>query len=124
VPSTHSWRDRALRWAAELLLVFLGAYSAFWLTNHQEHKQEALRHQQILAELEQQATADLAAAKTERERQAKISADFQRALAAGEMPSFTTPRPNNFGTGLADTQLPSRRSPPSLTTTSKPRPIS
>jgi hypothetical protein len=74
------------RWVAELLLVFLGAYAAFWLTNHQEHLQEAHRRDQILAALEQQITADLASATSERDRQAKIAAGFQRALAAGEMP--------------------------------------
>jgi hypothetical protein len=78
--------SRALRWAAELLLVFLGAYAAFWLTNHQEHVQEAHRHEQILAALEQQVTADLQSATAERERQAKIAAEFKRALDAGEMP--------------------------------------
>lgn len=25
-------------WAAELLLVFVGAYAAFWLTNYQQHQ--------------------------------------------------------------------------------------
>ena len=86
MPTTHSWRSRLGRWAAELLLVFLGAYSAFWLTNHQEHKQEAIRRQQILFALEKQATEDLAAAKEERANQAKVLAGFKRALAAGEMP--------------------------------------
>jgi hypothetical protein len=74
------------KWAAELLLVFLGAYAAFWLSNHQEHLQEAHRRDQILAALEQQVTADLASATAERDRQAKIVAEFTRALEAGEMP--------------------------------------
>ena len=74
------------RWAAELVLVFLGAYAAFWLSNHQEHQQEARRRDQILAALEQQVSADLEGAKAERERQAGIEAEFRRALDAGEMP--------------------------------------
>jgi hypothetical protein len=74
------------RWAAELLLVFLGAYAAFWLTNHQEHLQETHRRDQILAALEQQVSADLDSANSERDRQAKISSEFKRALDAGEMP--------------------------------------
>lgn len=91
-----------LRWAAELLLVFLGAYAAFWLTNHQEHKQEKIRRQQILGALEEQATADLASAKTERERQLKISAEFKRALAAGEMPPL---KPFFFNTSYSATDV-------------------
>jgi hypothetical protein len=78
--------SRLGRWTAELLLVFLGAYAAFWLTNHQEHLQEAHRHQQILTALERQVTTDLEGAKMERDRQAGIVAEFKRALEAGEMP--------------------------------------
>jgi hypothetical protein len=74
------------RWAAELLLVFLGAYAAFWLANHQERQKDAHRRDQILNALEQQITLDLESAKAQREQQAKNLAAFQRALAAGEMP--------------------------------------
>jgi hypothetical protein len=74
------------RWTAELLLIFLGAYAAFWLSNHQEHLQEAHRRDQILAALEQQVSADLDSANAERDRQARISSEFKRALDAGEMP--------------------------------------
>jgi len=102
VSSTHSWRSRLFRWAAELLLVFLGAYAAFWLTNHQEHQQEALRRHQILAALEEQASADLASATAERDRIAKISAEFKRALAAGEMPP---PKPFSFNTDYSATDV-------------------
>ena len=81
---------RLRRWAAELLLVFLGAYAAFWLTNHQEHVQEAHRHEQILAALEQQIAADLDSAKTVRDTQAKGLAAFQKKLDAGEMPPLNS----------------------------------
>jgi len=85
----------ALRWTAELLLVFLGAYAAFWLTNHQEHLQEAHRRQQILTALEQSITTDIESAKQQRDQQAIGLAAFKRALDAGEMPplkplSFTS----------------------------------
>ncbi len=102
MPSTHSWPSRILRWAAELLLVFLGAYAAFWLTNHQEHQKELVRRYQILGALEEQATADLAAAKAERDRQAKIFAEFKRALAAGEMPP---PKPFSFNSDYSATDV-------------------
>jgi hypothetical protein len=90
------------RWAAELLLVFLGAYAAFWLTNHQEHQQEAIRRHQILAALEEQASSDLASATAERDRVAKMSAEFNRALAAGEMP---LPKPFSFNTDYSATDV-------------------
>lgn len=102
MPSTHSWPSRVLRWAAELLLVFLGAYAAFWLTNHQEHKREATRRHQILGALEEQSSADLESAKAERERLAKLASEFKRALAAGEMP---LPRPFSFNTDYSATDV-------------------
>ena len=43
---------RLVRWTAELVLVFVGVYAAFWLNNYQQHHQEANRRDQILASLE------------------------------------------------------------------------
>src|SRR6266404_4348664 len=94
MPSPGSLRSPP-RWAAALLLLFLGAYAAFWLTNHQEHLQEAHRRQQILMALEQSITTDIESAKQQRDQQAIGLAAFKRALDAGEMPllkplSFTS----------------------------------
>lgn len=82
-------------WAAQVLLVFVGAYAAFWLNNYQEHQQEAGRRDQILAALEHEVTEGLESARTEGARERQTVADFRRALDAGEMPptrpfSFTT----------------------------------
>src|SRR3954451_13758298 len=88
--SRNSWRSRLGRWAAELLLVFLGAYAAFWLTNHQEHQKEVHRRAQILTALEEQISADLQSAKALRDTQAKGLAAFDRALKAGEMPPLNS----------------------------------
>jgi len=77
------------KWAAELLLVFLGAYAAFWLSNHQERLEQAHRRQQILTALEEQVTADLESAREQRAQQAKGLAAFKHALEAGEMPALT-----------------------------------
>jgi hypothetical protein len=82
--------SRLGRWAAELLLVFLGAYAAFWLSNHQEHLQEAHRRDQILGALEDQVTRDLASAKALRDSQATGIAAFKRKLDAGEMPRLNS----------------------------------
>ena len=85
-----AWLSRLGRWAAELLLVFLGAYAAFWLTNHQEHLQEARRREQILASLEQQFANDIDTAKAQRDLTARGLAAYQRNLEAGEMPALNT----------------------------------
>ena len=34
------------RWVAELVLVFVGVYAAFWLNNYQQHQQDAERRDQ------------------------------------------------------------------------------
>ena len=78
------------RWAAELLLVFLGAYAAFWLTNHQERQKEVHRRDQFLNALEQQVSLDLESARAQREQQTKNLAAFRRALDAGEMPPLNS----------------------------------
>ena len=74
------------RWLAELVLVFVGVYAAFWLNNYQQHQQDMKRHDQILASLEDQLRSGIKSAKTEGAREEKLVAEFQRALAAGEMP--------------------------------------
>ena len=37
------------RWLAELILVFVGVYAAFWLSNYQQRQQDAERRDRILA---------------------------------------------------------------------------
>ncbi len=86
VEPKRSWRNQLGRWLAELILVFLGAYAAFWLTGFQQHQQEAKRRDQILASLEQQARENINDAQAGSARQEKRVADLERALAAGEKP--------------------------------------
>jgi microcompartment protein CcmL/EutN len=81
------------RWLAELVLVFVGVYAAFWLNNYQQRQQEAKRHDQILALLEQRLKVDIESAKTGEAKVEGQVAEFQRALKTGEMP---TVRPFNF----------------------------
>src|SRR5213592_1669100 len=73
-------------WVAELVLVFVGVYAAFWLNNYQQHRQDAERRDQILASLEQQLREGIESGKINRANQEKRAAEFQRALDAGEMP--------------------------------------
>lgn len=87
--------SRLSHWAAELLLVFLGAYAAFWLTNYQQHRADVHRHDQILGWLEERMKEGLENTKDDEQKHDQQVAEFRRALAAGEMPplrpfSFTT----------------------------------
>src|SRR5438105_15135724 len=52
-PSRRSFFSRFGRWIAELLLVFVGVYAAFWLNNYQERQRDAKRRDVILASLEE-----------------------------------------------------------------------
>src|SRR4051812_8365647 len=74
------------RWVAELLLVFIGVYAAFWLNNVQQHRQEASRRDRILASLERTLEEGVANTHGQRESEGRRLADLQRALEAGEMP--------------------------------------
>lgn len=74
------------RWMAELILVFVGVYSAFWLNNYQQHRQDANRRDQILASLEQTLRDGIESGKVNAAKEEQVTAEFQRALDAGEMP--------------------------------------
>ena len=73
------------RWVAELILVFVGVYAAFWLNNFQQHREDARRRDQILASLEQQLREGIESGKINRARQEREAAKFRHALDAGEM---------------------------------------
>ena len=94
------------RWVAELVLVFVGVYLAFWLSNYQQHQQDAERRDQILASLEQQLREGIESGKINRAKQERRAAEFQRALDAGEMPPLqpfvfiTDYSPGDFATML------------------------
>jgi hypothetical protein len=96
----RSLLSRIGRWTAELVLVFVGVYAAFWLNNYQEHRQDAGRRDQILASLEQQLQEGIKSGKTSRANQEREATEFQRALDAGEMPPL---RPFVFTTDYSPT---------------------
>src|SRR6266513_2896090 len=73
-------------WVAELVLVFVGVYAAFWLSNFQQHRQDAERRDQILASLEQTLREGIESGKTATAREERDAAEFRHALDAGEMP--------------------------------------
>jgi hypothetical protein len=86
---------RVGRWLAELILVFVGVYAAFWLNNYQQHREQLKRRDQILAYLQQRLEDGIVSAKSEGAKTEKRVAEFQRALDAGEMPPL---RPFAFST--------------------------
>lgn len=102
--TTH-W-SRLGRWAAELVLVFIGVYAAFWLNNFQQRQQEAERRDRILASIERTLREGVESGKINRAQEEQEAAKFQRALNAGEMPPlrpfvFTTDySPGDFATLL------------------------
>ena len=90
-----SWISKISRWLAELVLVFVGVYAAFWLNNYQQHQEQLKRRDQILAYLQQRLEDGVASAKTDGAKEEKLVAEFQHALDAGEMPPL---RPFSFST--------------------------
>src|SRR5947208_6905688 len=94
--------SRFAGWVAELVLVFVGVYAAFWLNNYQQHRQDAERRDQILASLEQQLREGIQSGKINRASQEQRAAEFRRALAAGEMPPL---RPFVFTTDYSPSDI-------------------
>ena len=83
------------RWFAELVLVFIGAYAAFWLSNYQQHQEQARQRDQILASLELQLEEGVRNTKQEITKATAEAHEFQRAVENGERPrlhrfTFTT----------------------------------
>src|SRR2546421_6690980 len=95
--------SRLGRWVAELLLVFVGVYAAFWLNSYQQHQQDAERRDRILASIEQTLREGIESSKINRTtEQEPAAAEFQRALDAGEMPPL---RPFVFITDYSPSDL-------------------
>jgi hypothetical protein len=91
------------RWVAELVLIFVGVYAAFWLNNYQQRRQDAERRDQILAFIEQTLSEGIESSKLNRAKeQEPEAAEFRRALDAGEMPPL---RPFVFITDYSPSDL-------------------
>ena len=102
----RSLLSRVGRWTAELVLVFIGVYAAFWLSNYQQHGQDAERRDRILASLEEELRRGIESGKLETVKEEREATEFRRGLDAGEMPPlrpfvFTTDySPGDFATWL------------------------
>jgi len=77
---------RLARWAAELVLVFIGVYAAFWLNGYQQHQQEAKRRDQILGSIERILREGIEGGRKNTVQEEREAAEFQHALDAGQMP--------------------------------------
>ncbi len=93
-------------WVAELILVFIGVYAAFWLNNFQQRQHDAERRDRILASIERTLREGIESGKINRAEEEQEAAKFQSSLDAGEMPPlrpfvFTTDySPGDFATLL------------------------
>src|SRR5215475_5294073 len=102
----RSLLSRIGRWTAELILVFVGVYAAFWLNDFQQHRQDAERRDRILASIERTLREGIESNNNSRAKQQQEATEFRRALDAGEMPPlrpfvFTTDySPGDFATLL------------------------
>jgi hypothetical protein len=76
------------RWAAELVLVFIGVYAAFWLSDLQQRQHDAGQRDRILASIERTLREGIDSSKRNRVEQEREEAEFRRALNAGEMPTL------------------------------------
>jgi prefoldin subunit 5 len=76
------------RWTAELILVFVGVYAAFWLNSYQQHQRDLKRRDQILASLKEDVQRKVSELTSEAITQDKEATDFARKLGAGEMPAL------------------------------------
>jgi hypothetical protein len=74
------------RWVAELILVFIGVYAAFWLSNYQQHRQDIERRDRILASIQETLRQGIESGKSATAREERQAAEFRRAGDAGEMP--------------------------------------
>jgi hypothetical protein len=86
--SQRSYFSKLGRWIAELVLVFIGVYAAFWLNGYQERQRDAKRRDVILASLEESVKQALDNATQNAGTQEQRVREFRRALDAGEMPAI------------------------------------
>jgi hypothetical protein len=96
----HPFARRAGKWTAEVVLIFIGAYAAFWLNGYQERQRDAQRRDAILASLEQDMRDSIASAHDRAESIGNIAASLRASVDAGEMPEL---RPFVFITDYSPT---------------------
>ncbi len=78
----------ARRRATELLIVFVGVSSAFLLNRFESDRRDSKRRHQILASLEREARVNIEESTDAIAQNEPLLANFERRLAAGEMPGL------------------------------------
>jgi hypothetical protein len=76
------------KWTAELLLVFVGAYAAFYLNSYQGRQRDAQRRDVILASLEDDVRGAIGVAHQRAETLGQDATSFRGQLDAGQMPTL------------------------------------
>jgi hypothetical protein len=88
-PANGRLKPRSIgRWAAELVLVFVGAYAAFWLNGYQERQRDAERRDAILASLEQDTQQAIGEAHNYAAQLEPQATAFRKKVESGEMPTI------------------------------------
>ena len=82
------WQARTLTWLGEIVVVFVGVYSAFLLNSWQLQRQDRLAHLQILQSLDEQLSVSVPQSKNVAEEVRKDFDKFHQQIAAGEMPAL------------------------------------
>jgi hypothetical protein len=84
----RGWWPKLGEWAAELVLVFIGVYAAFWLNNYQERQRDAQRRDVILDSLIQGAQESIDNAVRNADQQEKQAAEIRREIDEGKTPKL------------------------------------
>src|SRR4051812_26805620 len=87
-PMKRSVARTIARWSAELLLVFVGAYAAFWLNSYQERQRDVQRRDVILASLEEDVRDSIDKAHAHAEKLGQDASAFRAQVDSGEMPTL------------------------------------
>lgn len=95
-------RSQIGHWVAELILVFVSVYAAFWLNALQQRRQDMKRHDQILAALERDVTEGIRNSREQAEKSEATANQFDQALQQGQTPPV---RPFVFTTDYSPTDI-------------------
>ena len=81
----HDWKEARARFK-DLLVVFFGVYAAFLLNRFETDRRDNIRRRQLLEALEHEVGGTVEDLKTSLQQSRAAIEDFDRKLAAGEMP--------------------------------------
>ena len=83
----HDWKEARARFK-DLLVVFFGVYAAFLLNRFETDRRDAIRRRQLFEALEHEVSGNVEDLKAGLKNAHAAIGEFDRKLAAGEMPSL------------------------------------